>query len=677
MSAHNMGKLKISLIILAIIMAFMAEWAWAGCPRNTVAYWKLDEIGGTAFTDSVGTNDAVCAGTECPADSPGKIAGAKIFDGIDDAVNVPSGASFNWSIHDSFTIEFWMKTDAASTCAGNQVIIGRSDNSTPPYWRVECRDGGTAAFVLFDKSGVGYEILGSTDLTDGLWHHVAAVRDAVAGKIRLYTDGSKETPVSAVYSSGFDSSVPLNIGHLANNFYFQGTIDEMAISSSALSDAEIRSHYYVVRGYCDMCLTPVRIMPLGDSITDGYDDSLPDNTANYRVGYRQKLYLDLIANDYSVDFVGSLQAGFLAPPPSFDIYHEGHGGWRDDQIAANIYNWLVVNPAEVILLHIGTNGLAPDALDEEAILNEIDAYSEDTLVILARIINQNPYNATITQFNNNVQAMAEARIANGDKIIIVDMENGAGIDYSSDMSADGEHPNYSGYNKMAVVWENALSNVLPVCGEFAPFIFTTPITVATVGQPYTYDVEATGNPAPTYSLLTSPTGMSIDAVTGLIQWAPTAGQEGIHNVSIQAQNSYGEIDIQNFTINIGLLIIDDGDPGTSFTGTWSVSSGTNPYGADSLYSRDPVGTYSYEAALSGTHEVSLWWTTTGTRCSNVMVDIYDGATLLDTWQVDQQANGGQWNVLGTYVFSGTAKVTINSVGASCSTSADAARFVLQ
>ena len=59
-----------------------------------------------------------------------------------------------------------------------------------------------------------------------------------------------------------------------------------------------------------------------------------------------------------------------------------------------------------------------------------------------------------------------------------------------------------------------------------------------------------------------------------------------------------------------------------------------------------------------------------TDVHTVPVDIYDGSTLIDTVYVNQTANGGKWNSLGTYTFSGTARVVINSQGG-CTTSADA------
>lgn len=128
------------------------------------------------------------------------------------------------------------------------------------------------------------------------------------------------------------------------------------------------------------------------------------------------------------------------------------------------------------------------------------------------------------------------------------------------------------------------------------------------------------------------------------------------------------------TDNPPQIINDNGDAGTSYTGTWNVSSGANPYGDRSFYSNEVNATYTFEAELVGSYEVSLWWTYWSNRCTSVPVEIYDGETLLDTVEVNQKANAGEWNPLGTYVFSGTASVVIISEGG-CTTSADAVRFL--
>jgi hypothetical protein len=63
--------------------------------------------------------------------------------------------------------------------------------------------------------------------------------------------------------------------------------------------------------------------------------------------------------------------------------------------------------------------------------------------------------------------MAQNRILTGDKILIVDMENGAGIDYRLSTEVppgdmwDNVHPFQTGYTKMADVWFSGLMEVLP------------------------------------------------------------------------------------------------------------------------------------------------------------------------------------------------------------------------
>jgi hypothetical protein len=62
----------------------------------------------------------------------------------------------------------------------------------------------------------------------------------------------------------------------------------------------------------------VRVMPLGDSITEG--TQVPG-------GYRIGLWQRLTAGGYRVDLVGSQ---FNGPAALGDHDHEGHPGWRID-----------------------------------------------------------------------------------------------------------------------------------------------------------------------------------------------------------------------------------------------------------------------------------------------------------------------------------------------------------
>jgi lysophospholipase L1-like esterase len=210
-----------------------------------------------------------------------------------------------------------------------------------------------------------------------------------------------------------------------------------------------------------------RIMPLGDSITRGWYGS------TYRWGYRKPLY-DMLKNDgYDFDFVGSAADGNF-PDPN----HEGHDGWHADQILSYVGGWLTTHQPDVVLLHIGTNDVTggdQNVNEVNGILNVIDSYetgnNKQVTVILALIINRRidspaAKRAATTQFNVDVNNMATSRIANGDDIIVVDMESALDYNISVDM-ADEVHPNDNGYGKMAAVWYNALVGYFDRFGDFS------------------------------------------------------------------------------------------------------------------------------------------------------------------------------------------------------------------
>jgi hypothetical protein len=87
--------------------------------------------------------------------------------------------------------------------------------------------------------------------------------------------------------------------------------------------------------------------------------------------------------------------------------------------------------------------------------------------------------------------------------------------------------------------------------SFAPVVLAADPAIAYVGYTYTQQVEAGGNPLPlTYSLGTNaPSGMTIDANTGLIQWTPASNQPGSVTFSVNATNTEGSGN-RNFTINV-------------------------------------------------------------------------------------------------------------------------------
>ena len=91
-------------------------------------------------------------------------------------------------------------------------------------------------------------------------------------------------------------------------------------------------------------------------------------------------------------------------------------------------------------------------------------------------------------------------------------------------------------------------------GGGAPVITSVPVTTATQGLSYSYALLATDPDAGdvlTYSLDVKPTGMTINAGTGLIAWTPGSAQTGPQAVKARVTDQTGLFATQPFTIAVG------------------------------------------------------------------------------------------------------------------------------
>jgi hypothetical protein len=226
----------------------------------------------------------------------------------------------------------------------------------------------------------------------------------------------------------------------------------------------------ITTGTATVIIEPT-IMILGDSIGEGVTDGINQlPPPERRTGFRKPLFDTLTGSGFKLDFIGTQKAGFGVV--DFDADNETHSDWSASEIAFGrllngsdgIFAWLEINPADIILLHIGTYGLMSSADQVRLILDEIDrweisANGNSVTVLLAQIIDQNPINPEVTAFNNSMAEMVRDRTSNPadpafpDKLILVDQHTA--LSYPADL-ADTIHPTEVGYGKMAEVWRDAL-----------------------------------------------------------------------------------------------------------------------------------------------------------------------------------------------------------------------------
>jgi cellulase/cellobiase CelA1 len=285
-----------------------------------------------------------------------------------------------------------------------------------------------------------------------------------------------------------------------------------------------------------------RVMPLGDSITDGL---------TVAGGYRISLWQRLSGSGFRIDFVGSLSNG---PGSLGDHDHEGHSGWTISQIDASIIPWLQTTSPRTVLLHIGTNDMFNNSAGAPArlstLIDHITATVPNADVFVATIIPLSGADTQVRTFNGAIPGIVQAKVNAGRHVHLVDMFNALTL---ADL-ADGVHPNAGGYGKMAAVWDTALRSVPGSIGASTPPTTRPPTTPPATTPPAT-------TPPPTTPPPTTPPpsgGCSISLVTQS-QW-PTG-----YVIEPSRVTNTGANAISGWTVRVTL------PAGHAVTGFWNAT----------------------------------------------------------------------------------------------------------
>ncbi len=216
--------------------------------EGLLGYWSFDEGEGDVAGDLSGNERVANVRNGGPVWIDGRFGQALEFDGDDDLVVTGwHGVSGNAPR----TIAFWLKTDWVVDGNGGLVGWGTSEpNGTKWHTRLNHTAGnGTVAAMRTEIAG-SY-IIGSKVINDGEWHHVVSVfpeGSTLMEHVKHYIDGELEV-VSGLGSQTVEvntadetESTEVTIGSRlqgANDQFFIGAIDDVAIWDRGLTEAEI------------------------------------------------------------------------------------------------------------------------------------------------------------------------------------------------------------------------------------------------------------------------------------------------------------------------------------------------------------------------------------------------------------------------------------------------------
>jgi lysophospholipase L1-like esterase len=205
--------------------------------------------------------------------------------------------------------------------------------------------------------------------------------------------------------------------------------------------------------------SPCVVLPLGDSITHGYNSS--DDA-----GYRSALFKLVVAANQKVTFIGSLSNGpSTVSGQTFPKNHEGHDGITVTGITGYVPpKKAFTTTPHIVLLHIGTNDMTGNANPTttasqlDTLVTNIVQAAPDALVVVAKIVPLGYGNTNYDQYIAKIPDIVNAHASKNEHVVMVDMSTLPG----SDIAGGGNvHPTDKGYADMADRWYGVIKGYLP------------------------------------------------------------------------------------------------------------------------------------------------------------------------------------------------------------------------
>ena len=361
----------------------------------------------------------------------------------------------------------------------------------------------------------------------------------------------------------------------------------------------------------------VKILSLGDSITDGYWTS---------GAYRKYMYHDLEQMGYNIDMVGpkggnSNTFTYNGQSVSYDDNNAGYSGYAIQEMTTKEHRSGILETIQgtwynaayqpdIVLLQIGTNDILSnyndgitDRLENlvNVILQDLDA---DSTVFVSTIPDIDAYTRAdwlgsyginawgstqeekdrlmetvtgcIDTYNTSIYNLVLKMQSEGKNVQFADINSV--VDYQTDLH-DGVHPNEAGYENMGNYWAGLLNDFFQNHGTNPK-----PVTTTTTTQPAvtttttTTTTKATTKPITTTS--TAKTTTTTKATTTTTAATVPAGATAIHLTDVKKGESYSlanypDATAISFTLSGNLQYLG----GAFVLGNWTKNQ---PYSASDL-----------------------------------------------------------------------------------------------
>jgi hypothetical protein len=238
-------------------------------PVGLVSEWRLEEDTGIVAADSFDGNDGTLNGYGSDSNKgvDGKIGKALRFDGVQDYVEVLDNSNLESS---EMTMGMWVRpTDWGHTPSGHVSLISKRVDSSSGYFFFKLSSSNTLN-VDFGSSAERWNTGYLPPLNS--WTYLTYTYDGAVGT--LYVNGVYESNTLLGNGASIPSASALRIGanSAADNYFFEGDMDEVSIYDRALTLGEVRGLYEIGAAEKKICCGHASVLEWrdmnGNVITD-------------------------------------------------------------------------------------------------------------------------------------------------------------------------------------------------------------------------------------------------------------------------------------------------------------------------------------------------------------------------------------------------------------------------
>jgi hypothetical protein len=165
------------------------------------------------------------------------------FNGIDEYILINDHPSL--SLGSEFTFSAWVKPN---NIAATQYIAAQFREAGKRSWGVRINSTGAVAMVYSTTGTASDTTTSPTNITFGVWTHVAITFNGTTGKVRIYYNGILQIEDDTTLTSIYNNDVPVLIGALGNQTvvaqdFYSGNIDEVSLHNTEASSSQITEMY--------------------------------------------------------------------------------------------------------------------------------------------------------------------------------------------------------------------------------------------------------------------------------------------------------------------------------------------------------------------------------------------------------------------------------------------------